>query len=220
MSLLDRLPSTLPVLRDDSNIGALILTIQSEFEQFQSETDAVQNSLFLPTASGQSLDLIGVEFGLTGRRANRSDAAYREFLQGLVPIFNGRGTEKDVEVAVAAGVANNPTDVDLDQDFQNRTYQVELLDFEPHQSGTTRDLAELADPPAVDRVEPVQLLSEPTTVAVATTDTQVGIETILTPIDVFVSETDTDSELRAVGLSAEKLEPLSTSGFRLSEQTI
>jgi hypothetical protein len=220
MPLRDRLPSILPLLREDSNIGAVISAIQSEFSRFQSDTDAVQDSLFIPTATGQALDLIGAEFGLIGQRAGRSDAAYQEFLQGVVPVFNGRGTEKDVEIAVAAGVANSPADVDLDQDFQNREYRVELLDWEPHRSSTTRELADLADPPTVDRVDPVQLLSEPNTVTVALKDTKVGIETISAPIAVLVSGDDALSELRAAGLSAEKLEPLSTSGFRLSEQTI
>jgi hypothetical protein len=210
----------LPLLRENSNIGAVIEAIQSEFERLQSDTDAVEDSLFVPTASGQSLDLIGAEFGAIGRRAGRSDEAYREFLQGLVPIFNGRGTEKDVEIAVAAGVSDNPEDVDLDQDFQNRSYQVELLDWQPHRSGTTRELAELADPPAVDRIEPVQLLSETAIIGIAAKDSKIGAATVSTPTVIQVSETDIQSELAAAGLSSVRLEPLSTAGFRLSETNI
>jgi hypothetical protein len=210
----------LPILRENSIIGVIVDAIEAEFERVEDDTDAVQDSLFIPTASGQSLDLIGAELGPIARRAGRSDDQYRAFLQGLVPVFSGRGSNKDVKIAIAAGIANSPADVNLDEDFSNRSYQVELFDWIPHDSNTTRELAELADPPAVDRIEEVQLLSEPNTVAFGVQDTKVGIETVSAPIDALVSETDTVPELRAVGLSAQKLEPLSTTGFRLSEQTI
>jgi hypothetical protein len=220
MTLRERIPSVLPILRENSIIGVIVDAIEAEFERLGNDTDAVRDSLFIPTASGQSLDLIGEELGPIGQRAERSDEQYRAFLQGVVPIFNGRGTEQDVEIAIAAGVTRNPADVDLDQDFSAREYQVELSDWIPHQSSTTRELAELADPPAVDRVEPVQLLSETATVTVAVRDTKIGNATVSTTVTIQVSETDTQTDLVATGLSSDRLEPLSTVGFRLSKENI
>jgi hypothetical protein len=207
------------LLRDDSNIGVIIDAIQDEFDELQNDTDAVQDSLFLPTASGQALDLIGEEFSLVGRRAGRSDAEYRQFLEGLVPVFSGRGTEKDVEISVAAGVSN-PNDVDLLQDFQNLEYQIELLDWIPHESGTTRELAELADPPAVDRVDPVILFSDVANVRLSPADTKVGDATVSQTANIQVSENDTKSQRAAAGYGSDDLEPISTVGFRISEKTI
>jgi hypothetical protein len=220
MSLRDRLPSILPLLRDDSNIAVIIDAIQDEFDTLQNDTDTVQDSLFLPSASGQALDLIGEEFSLVGRRAGRSDEQYRQFLQGLVPVFSGRGTEKDVEISVAAGVADNPQQVDLLQDFQNLSYQIELLDWRPHESGTTRELAELADPPAVDLNEPVILFSDVVNIRFVLKGTRVGDEILLQTADIQVSEEDTRSQRAAAGFGSDDLEPISTVGFRISEKTI
>jgi hypothetical protein len=220
MSLRDRLPSILPLVRDDSNIAAVIDAIQSEFDILRNDTDAVQDSLFLPTASGQSLDLIGEELGLIGRRAGRPDEEYRQFLQGVVPIFAGRGTRNDVEVAIAAGVANSPDEVNLTEDFDNREYQIRLLDWVKHKSGTTRELAELADPPTVARVEPVILFSDAETIRLLVKDTRIGDTTVSQTADLQLSETDVQSQRAAVGFGSDDLEPISTVGFRISEKTI
>lgn len=154
MSLKDRLPDALPIFRD-SKIAVIIESIQSQITEFQSDITLVQQSLFIESATGQSLELIGDEFGQIGKRRGRDDERYRSFLQGLVPIFRGRGTERDVEVAVAAGVVTERDNIDLRQDFGNNEYEVELFDWSAHQSGVVRELSQLADPVAVDRVDPV-----------------------------------------------------------------
>jgi energy-coupling factor transporter ATP-binding protein EcfA2 len=199
MGLKDRIPSIFPIFREGSDIGTVVDVAESEFDAFGTDTTDVQGSLFVETAEGQSLDLIAEELSVIARRRGRGDAQYRQFLQGLVPAFGGRGTERDVEVAVGAGVTFDPDRVDLIQDFQNREYQVELLnsDWIAHSSTTTRTLADLADPVGVDRVDPVVLRSETGEVAVSGADTET-------------------SDLDRVGLSSADLEPLSTDGFVLS----
>jgi hypothetical protein len=199
MGLKDRIPSVLPIFREDSDLGAVVDTIDSEFDTFSTDTTDVQDSLFVETAEGQSLDLIGEELSIIARRRGRDDAQYRQFLQGLVPAFDGRGTERDVEVAVAAGVSFDRSEVDLRQDFQNREYEVELFDWIAHDSATTRTLADLADPVAVDRIDPVYLFSDPGAVRLAGGAT--------------VTET-----IQREGLSSGNLGPLSQRGFTLSDQ--
>lgn len=189
-SLKERLPEVLPRFRD-SRLATVIEAIQAEFDTFRSDTEEVSDSLFVNSADGDSLDQIGADFGVIGRRRGRPDAAYRQFLRSLVPAFDGRGTEQDVEIAVAAGVARDPTVVDLRQDFGNREYQIELFDWSAHRTGTIRELADIADPVAVDRIDPVFLFSD------------VG--------SVIVDGASTEPELKSVGLSSDRLDELSIS---------
>lgn len=200
MGLKDRLPPILPVFREGSAFATVVNAITETFSTFETDTNTVQESLFIETANGQSLDLIGEELSIIGRRRGRGDEQYRRFLQGLVPAFDGRGTETDIRIAVAAGVSFDRSEVGIRQDFQNREYQIELFDWIAHDSATTRTLADLADPVAVDRVAPVFLFTDPGNVKLngrATTT-----ETILRD-----------------GLSSGNLEPLSTPGPALSGQS-
>jgi hypothetical protein len=191
-SLKERLPEVLPLFRD-SRLATVIEAVQSEFDEFKSDTDAVQDSLFIDTADGGSLDQIGADFGLIGRRRGRDDTAYRQFLRSVVPAFDGRGTERDVEVAVGAGVAVDAGEIDLRQDFSNREYEVELFDWSAHRTGTVRDLADLADPVAVDRIDPLYYFSDPVVVATASDATRIDSGVTLPLADIRVAADETES---------------------------
>jgi hypothetical protein len=223
MSLKERLPNVLPLFREDSVLRVIIESIQTEVDEFRTDTGDVKDSLFIETAEGQSLDLIGDEFGIIGQRRGRDDTAFRQFLQGLVPAFDGRGTTSDVELAVAAGVTFDTDLVDLREDFSGaREYEVELLDsgWREHRTGTTRELAEIADPVAVDRIDPVYLFSEPAAIRFQATGTESGIETVSENANIVVDGAGTQSELLAIGLSSDDLGALSTQGFSLSTETV
>lgn len=209
MTLKERLPEILPLFRD-SRLATIIEALQAEFDEFKSDTDTVQESLFINTADGGSLDQIGADFGLIGLRRGRDDTAYRQFLRSLVPVFDGRGTERDVEIAVGAGVARAPRFVDLREDFDNLEYEVELFDWRAHRSGTVHDLADLADPVSVDRVDPVHLFSDRIAVGVGVDASERGIETVSETQPVEIQPDETITELVAVGLSSLDLEGLST----------
>jgi len=209
LSLKERLPEVLPLFRD-SRLATVIEAIQSEFDEFKSDTDAVQDSLFIDTANGGSLDQIGADFGLIGQRRGRNDAEYRQFLRSVVPAFDGRGSEQDVAVAVGAGVARAPRFVDLREDFDAREYEVELFNWSPHRSGTVHDLADLADPVSVDRVDPVHLFSEEIAVGVTAAATESGIETVAETQPLGVTAGATTAETIGIGLSSDDLEGLGT----------
>lgn len=179
MSFKQRLPSVLPIFQDGSRLATIVDAIDDELQELQNDTGDVQDSLFVNTADGQSLDLIGDDFGLIGQRRGRDDEAFRQFLRSIVPAFDGRGTERDVEVAVGAGVATDPDEIDLIQDFANREYQVELFEWSAHQTSTVHELADLADPVAVDRTDPLFYYSEAARVGVDASTTAIDSGTTL-----------------------------------------
>jgi hypothetical protein len=198
MTLKEQLSSVFSIFREGATLRVIVEAIQDEFVKLASDTEAVEDSISIESATGQSLDLIADEFGAIGQRRGRSDREFRQFLQGLEPAFGGRGTERDVSVAVAAGVTFDPSVVELVQDFQAREYQVVLLNsgWVSHSTATTRTLADLADPVAVDRIDPVILLSD--------------------PADIGIQFGETDPGLFAIGLSSDELAALSTQGNPLS----
>lgn len=196
MSLRDRLPSLFPLLDDESRLKIIVDALDDELRELEQDIEAVQDSLFVETADGQSLDLIGDDFGQIGERRGRDDQAYRQFLQSIVPAFDGRGTERDVEVAVAAGIASSPDDVDLIQDFDNQEYEVVLKNaaWTAHQSGTVRELADLADPVGVDRVDPVHNELPTASVGIGSGSTVINSGTELETAIVGIGAGDTTHE--------------------------
>lgn len=179
MSLRNRLPSLFPLLQNNATLKTIVDALDDELQELEADVDGVQDSLFVNTADGQSLDLIGDDFGLIGQRRGRDDEAFRQFLRSVVPAFDGRGTEGDVEVAVAAGVATDADEIDLIEDFANREYQVELFDWSAHQTSTVHELADLADPVAVDRIDPLFYYSEAAGVGVDASTTAIDSGTTL-----------------------------------------
>jgi hypothetical protein len=203
MSFKDRLPSVLPLFDDSSRLKVIVDALGDEFDSLEADTEAVQDSLFVNTADGQSLDLIGDDFGALGQRRGRDDEAFRQFLRSVVPAFDGRGTERDVEVAVAAGVVVDPDEIDLRQDFDNREYEVELFDWSAHKTGTVHELADLADPVAVDRVDPLYYFSDEVAVGVdvesADIDSGTTLQTAVAVIDADSTVAETRNSEGAFG---------------------
>jgi len=106
------------------------------------------------------LDEIGKMFGDIGRRLNRTDRAYRQYLQSLVNVFQFRGTVPGVIAAVSTvvGAADPETGVseedievyehcndDPPNPEQYLEYTINIYDWIPHQQQTVEDLAQLSD---------------------------------------------------------------------------
>jgi len=236
-ALRDRLASTFPLYDGETTFVEWIEAHQSELDALDVDVDAVQRSLQIAHAEGQSLDLIGADFGQFGLRRGRNDEEYRAYLQSLVPAFDGRGTAADVRVAIAAGLAIDPDeDVALREDFAENAYEVELHDWTPHQSGTVREMAELADPVSIPRREPVHYICETTTLEVLfgeTTSAEMfksppvaieffaGASTVAEMYEAPVATIEataaaSTSDVVAIGLSSPYLGPLSSDGWVLS----
>jgi len=167
-TLADRLPGPFPRYDRDSDFEDWLEAHQDELDQLDQDVEDVKRSLQIAHATGQSLDLIGSDFGLLGKRRGRDDASYRQYLMSLVQAFDGRGTPPGVRTAVAAGVLSAPNDIELLEDFQANTYEVRLTEWVAHRTGALHTLAELADPVAIQRQDPLQyLLGEAIVVATA-----------------------------------------------------
>jgi len=103
--------------------------IERFIESFDEETGLVDDRLdeairgkYVDTATGQSLDLLGAQFGPIGRRRGRTDREYRSFLRSLVRAFNATGTKPDIKFAVAAAIRGDPKNVTV----QENTDQVQI----------------------------------------------------------------------------------------------
>jgi len=216
-TLRDRLVSTFPLFDRDTSFVPWVEAHQSELDALDVDVDAVQRSLQIAHAEGQSLDLIGADFGRFGLRRGRDDDEYRAYLQSLVPAFDGRGTNRDVRVAIAAGLAIDPEDdVALREDFEANTYEVELHDWTPHRSGTVRDMADLADPVAIPRLDPVHNILDETAIGIAPGETSIAEMYRAPEARIGISPGETTNRVAAVGLSAPTLGALSTDSWLLS----
>lgn len=212
-TLEERLSPIFPRFDESSNIRPFFTAFQAEFNGFSADTQTVEDSLDITEARGQSLDLIGDEFGVLGRRRDRDDEAYRQYLTSLSAAFGGRGRTEDVEFAVAAGLNRDPeTDVELVEDFSNNEYQVKLLDFPAHSSGTVRELAEISDPVAIPRVDPVINVLDPSEITILTGETDIADMFVAEDAEITVETKETETVNKAdSGLSSAALAPLSTS---------
>ena len=226
--LLDRAGSAFPTFDRDSTFRRVFDALQSELDTFSGETRQVEQSLRVREATGQSLDLIGAEFGQLGRRRGRDDNTYRQLLLSLVSAFNGRGTVEGVKTGVGAGLAVETSDIRLDEDFANNQYIVELFDWTPHRVSTVDELADLTDPVSVPRVAPIRYFGDRASAGVGTATVGAGLdESVSETIGVGASPgqvsqpadnvletgqygTATETTLKttvAIGFGADELEP-------------
>jgi hypothetical protein len=198
-TLAQRLPDALPSYDDETDFAGWLAAHQDEIDALDEDLTAVQESLQVANATGEDLDLLGADFGILGRRRGRNDEAYRQYLTSLTQAYSGRGTPPGVRTAVAAGLVVDEADVRLREDFTNNAYEIELREWTAHRTGAVHELADLADPVAVERVDPLYY-RRPTATANAA-----GGETVPTTLD-------------ASGLSSTSLSALSSGGtWNLSE---
>lgn len=130
-----------------------------EFGGLDAATRYVKKSHTLEEASGDDLDRIGALFGQLGARRGRSDSEYRAYLGSLVQSFNGRGSVQGLKFAIAAAVNTDESNIVIEEDFVNNSYEIEIQDVEAgFLSGVVNELAELADPSAVELAAPPIIL--------------------------------------------------------------
>lgn len=218
MSLRTRLAGLFPVFDPSTNIRALVDAVDEELEHFDNSIDDVQDSIRINDAKGQSLDLIGDNYGPLGSRRDRDDDSYRQFLKTIVPAFDGRGTVDDVSVAVAAGLAVFDDDIDLIEDFDENEYELVLYDWTAHSSATPRELSELAEPLGVERRDPVHLISQTAPIDITTPDTSIASPTVSETASPTIATPPSTNSIYAIGLSSPELQGLSTDDWILSLQ--
>ena len=104
-----------------------------------------------------NLDRIGALFGEIGKRRGRSDQEYRALLKSIVQSFNAQGTVSGLRFAIAAGAGTDPSNVIVDEDFDQVGYNVFIDDPDVQlEENVINNMADLADPSGVE------LLNNPT----------------------------------------------------------
>jgi len=173
-TLRGRLPSPFPLYDDSTDFENWLDAHQTEVDTLADEIGQVENQIHIGTATGQELDLIGEEYGLIGRRRGRDDDSYRSFLISLVASFQGVGTIPGVKEAISSGLLVDDVDVELIEDFAANKYEVKLYDWTAHKSGTVRTLADLADPLAIARRDPVHNILATAVIGIHAGDVQIN----------------------------------------------
>lgn len=162
-SLLSSFPQPFP--RDPSSeFRKWVDSNQDRLSEYDQDIEAVVASHLITQADGQELDEIGAAFGTLGERRGRGDNVYRKYLQGIVDAFAGRGTKTGMTFAIAAGVSVTNDEIGVDEHFDALEYSLTLYDWERHETGLIHQLADLADPVAVELREPLNYRYETGTV--------------------------------------------------------
>ena len=172
-TLRGRLPSLFPLYDDSMEFEPWLDAHQGELDEFDADLAQVKDEIHIETATGQELNLIGNEYGVLGRRRGRDDDSYRAYLISLMAFFQGVGTIPGVKQAVSSGLLVDTDVVDVLEDFDANKYEIELTDWTAHETGTVRTLADLADPLAIERLDPVHYLLEGDTVTPTSSGTRV-----------------------------------------------
>ena len=172
-TLRGRLPSLFPLYDDSMEFEPWLDAHQGELDELDEDLAQVKDEIHIGTATGQELNLIGNEYGVLGRRRGRDDDSYRAYLMSLMAFFQGVGTIPGVKQAVSSGLLVDTDVVDVLEDFDANKYEIELTDWTAHETGTVRTLADLADPLAIERLDPVHYLLEGDTVTPTSSGTRV-----------------------------------------------
>lgn len=152
-----------------------------EFDGLDAATSYAQISKQLQNAEGDDLDKIGALFGQLGARRGRDDDEYKAYLGSLVQTFKGRGSVSGVRFAISAALNTDKENVTLIEDFEDNSYEIEIENVDAaFLSGVVNELAELADPSAVELGSPPVIITRGDELLVgrstaATIDTVTGL---------------------------------------------
>lgn len=151
-NIIDGFPSINP--RElSSTFAQYIAAFQDETDSYEQDLNDIRESHFIDLATGGELDEIGKQYGVIGKRAGRSDAAYRIYLKGLVETFSYNGTVPGIKAAISSGLGIEDTDVEVYEhfnddpvnDYEYLEYTITLNEWPEHDGSTVETLAELSD---------------------------------------------------------------------------
>lgn len=151
--LIEYFPFILP-RETDSVFRRYIESYDDQFIGIDEGMRYVELSRFVDEAEGDDLNHIGEMFGALGARGDRNDTEYRTYLQSIVNSFSGRGTVPGLKFAISASVNATTDDIIITEDFENNEYTIEVNNVDSDfLSGVINNLAELADPSAIELAE-------------------------------------------------------------------
>lgn len=177
--ILDSISVILPRERD-STIVRYIVQHNKEFAEIEEENQYTINAHQIDNATGDDLDRIGSMFGELGERRGRNNSDYRSYLKGIVNSFNGRGSLSGLKFAIASAINTDTSNITIDEDFQELKYDIRIENVDSEfLSSAVNDLAELADPSAVELGQAIIVLDGETVIisesSSTITNTRVGL---------------------------------------------
>lgn len=113
-------------------------------------TDVIE-SKFVDKADVKELDNLGELFGVLGQRRGRDDTQYRIYLKSVVQSFVSRGTVNGIKLAVSAATDVPIEDITINEDFDEGTYEVEVVANTPVTSSVLDQVTEIADPSGINK---------------------------------------------------------------------
>ena len=136
MSIIDRFYSISPILEEDSNKYKYVDEHQKSIDSLREDLDEVKVSWYINKADGRELDEIGKIFGRFGKRRDRNDEDYRDYLQSITKAFSGRGRISDVEFVVNESIMfdTNFDNVEINEIFGE--YIENDIDIQNQKSGS------------------------------------------------------------------------------------
>lgn len=149
------LPDVFPTEEELRVITRYIDAHEVEFNGVDGAMSYTKLSHFVQEADGNDLERVGRLFGQLGEKGTRSVAEYRTFLSNLINSFNARGTVSGLRFAIAAAASTDPDNIVIKEDFVNNEYEISIVDTDSEfLSSAVNDLAELADPSAIELAAP------------------------------------------------------------------
>lgn len=102
------------ILHRGTNLWMLLRSMLAELDRLTESAEALQQQFWIDTASGQSLDYIGVLIGVN-RRTNEVDETYRERIRGALAASTSTTTH-DVVVQIMSRILRcDPTDIRIER---------------------------------------------------------------------------------------------------------
>lgn len=138
--------------RSESVIGRFIKSNSEQMERIDETFEQIIESKFIEHAEGEDLDQIGDLFGPIGRRLGRDDTRYRIYLKSIVQSFVSRGTRDDIKTALSAATDVPKEDITINENFQERQYDITIDAATPITGSLIEDVAEIADPSGVEQL--------------------------------------------------------------------
>jgi hypothetical protein len=137
--------------RSESIMGRYIRSHTDELDEVEQDLERLIEAKFVDKAEGQELDRIGDIFGTLGRRLGRDDDEYRIYLKSIVQSFVSRGTKNDIKTALSAATDVPLEDIQINEDFENTEYEVNILAATPITGSLVEVVSEIADPSGVEQ---------------------------------------------------------------------
>ena len=133
----------------DSYFQRWIAGHQAFLDRLDQEILAVIASTQVGNAVGVDLDNVGAIFGAIGKRRGRGDAAYEDYLEGIVRAYEGSGTRGGLKFVVANIILAPEDTIGIVEHFSDLEYTVRLSRWESHTVGSIWRLTDISDPSLV-----------------------------------------------------------------------